>query len=466
MKICLVTAFPPSGRQLNEYALYVARELQRNPDVDLTILADELNDYEFATDADGNPLRVQEQPELPNFNVVRCWKVGSLATPLRLLHTIRRLKPDVVWFNLVFSSFGSSDNPVAAFAGLAAPALTRAAGFYTHITLHQVGEQVDLAAAGVHQEKLYRMGTTVATWTLLKAHSVSVLLSGYRRTLMTKYSAENILLGTHGVITKISSPPDLTQRGNPDLRILAFGNWGTYKRLETLMEAFPAVLKKVPNARLIVAGANHPTKAGYWESVRAAQPAGLPIEFRGYIPRQDVPELFRTSSILVMPYESATGSSGPAHLACGYGVPIVCADVADFKEMAAEEDMAVNFYKIGNAAGLARELTAILQSPELQRSMAARNFAAGVQMSMDSVVRNYLRWFELKKCKNLVRNTTVFPGPRRIWLRSVFPNLGGTLRSKSDARSTGFTNSLAWRKAKTSTHKADVDGYRASQANE
>ncbi len=55
MKICLVATFPPSGRQLNEYAFHLARELQRNPDVDLTILADELTDYEFATDANGNP---------------------------------------------------------------------------------------------------------------------------------------------------------------------------------------------------------------------------------------------------------------------------------------------------------------------------------------------------------------------------------------------------------------------------
>ena len=33
MKICLVATFPPSGRQLNEYAYYIARELQANPEV-------------------------------------------------------------------------------------------------------------------------------------------------------------------------------------------------------------------------------------------------------------------------------------------------------------------------------------------------------------------------------------------------------------------------------------------------
>jgi len=436
MKICLVAAFPPSGRQLNEYALHVARELRSNPDIELTILADELADYRFATDANGNLFDAEPQPELSGFNVIRCWKFGSISTPFRLVNTIRELKPDVVWFNLVFSTFGSPESPVAAFAGLAAPALTRAAGFYTHITLHQVIEHIDFAAAGVRREKIYRMATDVATRALLKANSVSVMLSGYRETLITKYSAKNVLLGAHGIFAKNSKPPDHSRRGNPELRILAFGNWGTYKRLETLMAAFPSVLEKVPNARLIVAGANHPTKPGYWESVRDKLPPGLPIEFRGYIPRQDVPELFHTSSVMVMPYDSATGSSGPAHQACEYGVPIVCADIPDFKEMAADEDMAVRFFKKGDATDLTCQLTAILQSPGLQRSMAERNFAAGVQMTMDSVVRNYLRWFELNRCQKQVRSGALFPSPSRVWLRSLLSTIGETLRPASLGEST------------------------------
>ncbi len=181
------------------------------------------------------------------------------------------------------------------------------------------------------------------------------------------------------------------------------------------MEAFPAVLKKVPNARLIVAGANHHTKAGYWESIRAAQPANLPIEFHGYVSEEAIPELFKTTSLLVLPYDSATGSSGPAHQACEYAVPIVCADIPDLREMAANEDMAVKFYKTGSAADLAEQLIAILQSPELQLNMAERNFAAGVRMTMASVIRNYLRWFELNQCKREMRNTGFYPWRRREW---------------------------------------------------
>jgi glycosyltransferase involved in cell wall biosynthesis len=217
------------------------------------------------------------------------------------------------------------------------------------------------------------------------------------------------MLSTHGTFSTVPIPPDFTKRGNPEQRILAIGHWGTYKRLETLMKAFPTVLEKVPNARLVVAGANHHTKAGYWESVRDAQPAGLPIDFRGYVPEEDIPELYQSSSIVVMPYDSATGSSGPAHQACEYGVPIVSADIPDFRGMATDENMAIRFYKVGDASDLAEQLIGILQSSKLERDMAAQNFAAGCEMAMGNVVRNYLRWFELKRCK------TSYEAIRRSW---------------------------------------------------
>jgi glycosyltransferase involved in cell wall biosynthesis len=429
MKICLVATFPPSGRQLNEYAFYIARELQRNPRISLTILADELTEYEFATDKDGNSLKAEDQPELPGFDVIRCWKFNSLGTPVRLLNAIRKLKPDVVWFNLVFSSFATPDYPVAAFAGLSVPALTRAMGYYTHITLHHIIEHVDFASAGVRQEKMFRLGSDVATRTLLKANSVSVLLSGYRRTLVEKYSAENVLVGTHGTFAPRPSAPDFSKRGNPEHRILAIGHWGTYKRLETLMEAFPAVLKKVPNARLIVAGANHHTKPGYWESIRDSLAPGSRVDFLGYVPEEGIPALFSRTSVVVMPYDSATGSSGPAHQACEYGVPIVCADIGDFREMASDEDMAISFYRIGDASDLGDQLVTILQSREQQRRMAEQNFSAAIQMTMPSVVRNYLRWFELNRCKKAVGAVPSFPRWRNFWQRGIVPLLSDSSAS-------------------------------------
>ena len=41
MKICFVSGFPPSKAVLNEYGFHVARELQADPLISLTILSDE-----------------------------------------------------------------------------------------------------------------------------------------------------------------------------------------------------------------------------------------------------------------------------------------------------------------------------------------------------------------------------------------------------------------------------------------
>ena len=401
IKICLVAAFPPSMGPLNEYTYHIAKEIQHHEGVELIILADELSDYNFVTDAQGK-MTSQDVTRLPGVTVIRCWKVGGLSNPARILSAVRKLNPDVVWFNLVFSSFGTPKSPVAAFLGLSAPALTRAAGYYTHITLHHIMEHMNFNSASTasnSKEKLLRKGSELATRALLRANSVTVLLSDYQKTLEKKYAARNIMIGTHGTFGTISSAPDLSKRGNPEHRILAFGNWGTYKRLEKLMEAFPIILEKIPNARLVVGGGNHPAAAGYWESVRATQRPGLPIDFLGYIPQKDVPELFRTSSLLVMPYNSSTGSSGPAHQACEYGLPIVCADILDFRCMGMDDDMAIGFYKPGDAADLADKIIHVLQSPDLQLRMSEHNYQAGVQMTMANVARTYLRWFELHKLK-------------------------------------------------------------------
>ena len=320
MKICLVTAFPPSGRQLNEYGLHLARELQKNPLLSLTIVGDELTACEWATDAQGKRLEAHE--ELPDFDVVRCWQFNSIRNPYRVLKVIRDIKPDVVWYNLVFSSFATQQHPVAAFAGLCIPALTRAAGYYTHVTLHHLMEHVDFGAANIRAERLFRFASSVATRMLLLSNSISVLLPAYRRTLMEKYRAENVHFRSHGILGARPEPPDFSRRGNPDHRILAIGHWGTYKRLETLMEAFRKVQRRVPSAKLVVAGANHHTTPGYWESIAEKHRDNARIEFRGYIAEKEIPELYSTASVVVLPYDSSHRLQRPG----APGLPVWAAD--------------------------------------------------------------------------------------------------------------------------------------------
>jgi glycosyltransferase involved in cell wall biosynthesis len=378
MKICLVSAFPPSRRGLNEYGFHIARELQRDPLLSLTVLADEL---------DG------QAEELPDYDVVRCWRFGSIANPARLLQAIHDIKPDVVWFNLLFSSFGN--NPVTAFAGLTQPVLSRLSGRYTHVTLHHLMDNISLVDSGVRFPRLYRLGGAAATRLLLMANSVSVLLPAYRRTLIDKYRGENVHFRAHGILGGRPEPPDFSKRGNPEHRILAFGKWGTYKRLELLLEAFERVASQRQDVRLVVAGSNHPVAPGYIESVTEQMKGNPNIEFTGYVAEDDIAELFRTASILVLPYTSATGASGVAHLACEFGVPILSSGIDDFRDMARDEGIAIDFYETGSAESLAQQLDLLLDDGERLQQMSEQNFSAALRMTMPQIIRQYLRSFDL-----------------------------------------------------------------------
>jgi glycosyltransferase involved in cell wall biosynthesis len=308
---------------------------------------------------------------------------------------VRDLKPDVVWFNLLFSSFGN--NPVAAFAGLAAPAMMRLSGCFTHVTLHHLMDNVNLGHAGVRFPRLYRMAGYLATRALLMANSVSVLLPAYRRTLIERYGGDNVHFRAHGVLSARPEAPDFSLRGNPCHRILAFGKWGTYKRLELLIDSFTKLHARIPEARLIVAGANHPKTPGYVESVAERFRDNPYITFTGYAAEEEIPDLFRAASVMVMPYSSATGSSGVAHLACEYGVPIVSADIPDFREMAEDERLAIQFYKTGDADSLTECLGNLISDGSLMREMAEQNFSAALRMTMPQIIRQYLRTFDFKK---------------------------------------------------------------------
>ena len=404
MKICLVTSFPPSRDALNEYGFHIGSELRELPGIALTVLAD---DY------------APVQPELDGFSVVRCWKFNSLSNPWRVLRAIWHERPDVVWFNLGFASFGGKALP--AFLGIAIPFFARLTGSYTHVTLHQLMETVDLKDAGVRFPLAYKIGGFIATQMVLFANSVSVMLPAYRNVLQEKYGRGAVYVRRHGIFSARPEYPDFSKRGDPEQRILAFGKWGTYKRLEPLLEAFELIVRSEPNARLIVAGTDHPKTPGYLKSVQKKYAAQNKIRFIGYVAEEEIGELLQTSTVAVLPYTSSAGSSGIAHLACTYGVPMVASDIPDFRRLADEEGLAIDFFPAGDVGELAQHLIDLLLNRERQVEMALQNVSAAMRMSMPEIIRQYLRTFELRQELSSMRSLSAARRlPAWLPLRNTF----------------------------------------------
>jgi glycosyltransferase involved in cell wall biosynthesis len=375
MRIALVTAFPPSRYHLSEYGYHLAEGL-RHSNVDFTILGDQY---------DG-----PESPELPGFHVRRCWRVGSVNNPRRILAALRELRPEIVWFNLVYSTFGATG--LSAFSGLCTPALVRAAGFRTHVTLHHLMENCDLRHADVAFPRLYQFAGSIATRLLLRADSVSVLSESYRRALVHRYGATHIAVRPHGTLGKPFAPnPAL--RPPSEFRMLAFGKWGRYKRLELLLDALPSVLEAVPHATLLIAGCDHPNRPGYLAGLKQKWGAHPNVKFLGYLDEDRFDDVFRSAHVTVLPYLSSGGPSGVAHIAARFGLPIVSARIDDLVRLAEEEGVALDTFDPNDSADLAARLISLARDPVRQMNIAEQNYRVALDATMPRIVASYLDEF-------------------------------------------------------------------------
>ena len=374
MRIALVSAFPPSRHHLSEYGFHLADELRRQG-LEFTILGDEHG---------------ADEPELPGFVVRRCWRVGDVGNVSRILSAVRENKPDVVWFNLVYSTFGA--NPLAAFAGLCTPALTRAAGFRTHVTLHHLMDVCNLRHADIAFPRLYRFAGSIATRLLLRADSVSVLLERYRRLLEQRYGAINIGVRPHGTLGT-PNPPDPALRPQNEFRILALGKWGRYKRLETLLEALPEVLRAVPHATLLIAGCDHPNRPGYVADLKQKWGAHPRIKFIGYLDEDQFDDVFRSAHVAVLPYLSSGGPSGVAHIAARFALPIIGTNIDDLVRLADEEGLALDTYDPQSPAELASRLIELARAPARQARMSEQNYGVALNTTMSRIVTSYVAEF-------------------------------------------------------------------------
>lgn len=388
LRFGMVTTFPPSTGTLNEYAYHFVRFLAQKPEVsEIVLFADELErgQQELDLSAHGET-RVR---------VVRPWRFGALDNALRILRAVRHSRPDVVMFNIQFATFGGGK--VSGALGLLAPLLLKLAGYKTVVLLHNIMETVDLKSAGYAgnplMERIIRFFGRAITRLILRADLVAVTIPKYVETLENNYGATNVLLAPHGSFEE-TPPPSFNLEQGP-LQIMAFGKFGTYKKVEPLIEALKLLRTNGQQPlEVVIAGTDSPNAAGYLESVRR-QYADVPgIRFTGYVAEEDVPRIFNQSAVVVFPYTSTTGSSGVLHQAGEYGKAVVLPHIGDFAEVIAEEGYTGEFFEPGDSQSLADAIARIIDNPERRREIGTQNYLASRGLPIGEVVDWYLLHIE------------------------------------------------------------------------
>jgi glycosyltransferase involved in cell wall biosynthesis len=385
MKVALVTAFPPSKVTLNEYGYHLAKNFVQNDEVSELVLITDKTDELKQLDFD----------KKEKVTVKECWEFNSYATFSSILKAVKQEKPDYVLFNLQFVKFG--DKKVPSAMGLLIPMALRLLGFKTVVLLHNIMEQVDLEKAGFTQSKtlqsIYNFIGTNLTKCLLKADRLAVTIHKYVDILNAKYKTKNVVLIPHGTFETIKEP-NFEAKSGPK-QMMAFGKFGTYKKVEILIEAVELVRKTTSEElEVVIAGTDSPNTPGYLDSVQKKYSHVPGIIFTGYVEENDVERIFTDSTIVVFPYTSTTGSSGVLHQAGSYGKAVIMPDLGDLALLVKDEGYKGEFFDAESAESLANAITKILSNDDYRKELAKTNYQAASALSMDKIIQMYIDCFK------------------------------------------------------------------------
>jgi len=94
-----------------------------------------------------------------------------------------------------------------------------------------------------------------------------------------------------------------------DKVLLFFGYVRKYKGLDILLEAMPAILKSVPDAKLLIAGEFYDDVNNYYKIIKKHNLSDKVILHNEFISNEEVAKFFTASDLVVLPYRSATQSA-------------------------------------------------------------------------------------------------------------------------------------------------------------
>ncbi|WP_299682874.1 glycosyltransferase [uncultured Tenacibaculum sp.] len=400
MKLAIVTAFPPSKVTLNEYGYHLVKQFRLNHRVEELILL---------TDESVKEEHLFFEEEGCKVSIKNCWKFNSYKNLITVNKALNETKPDAVLYNLQFLKFG--DKKIPAALGLMMPYLSKLKKIPTIVLLHNILEQVDLNSAGITKNKLlqkaYGLIGSILTRFLLKADYVALTIQKFVDTLKDKYKTDKAILIPHGTF-EMPPEPDYALPEGPK-KVMAFGKFGTYKRVEVMIEAVERV-RELTNESLeiVVAGTDSPNTPGYIEEMKQKYAHVPGLHFTGYVAEEDVPVIFGESTVVVFPYTSTTGSSGVLHQAGSYGKAVIMPNLGDLTDLIQDEGYRGEFFEPDNVESLATAIKNVVTNDVYRLELAQANYKAAASLPMSEVAEMYLNYFDKILNKNDVVKTPEF----------------------------------------------------------
>lgn len=343
MHIILLTAW------FFEHAIELANALSKIDDVNITLIMPETTRKYLGSSWD-KILNPNINLRLFSYGSVRSAKNILMAsfTIYSLIRYINKMKPDVIHIQesgnifLIFVLPFIKGYPIVSTQHDVRPHLGFEKGFKS--SLREISRKIVTRYSNniiVHGEYLK---TVAVSYLRIKSDNIHVIpLGQYEVALFKKYEKKG-----------------LREDGN---LILFFGRIYEYKGLEYLIKTESLITKKVPDAKIIIAGEGENFKK--YEKVMINKDNFVVHNYR--VPYKEGAELFQRCSIVVLPYIDAS-QSAVIPLAYAFKKPVVVTDVGAISEIV-DDGVTGSIVPPKNSEALAETIVKLLRDDKLRKEM-------------------------------------------------------------------------------------------------
>jgi len=411
--ICLVSSYPPVRAGESTYAQSYVNAL-------LTYLNNEIEEIFVLSHVDGKKEQQDSSQDPDKVKVYRLFDSHNFLSKnlafLKIFRKIRKIRPDVVHFQY-------PPIPKSRFGGLLGEPLLplflllKIIRVPFVVTLHSIWFP-DEAEARAYELTKNRLLSKFAK------HYFKILMYFFGRIpdklfiLVTNENTKIIQAFSHAYhippeklrveLHGLSYFDKSTEDSNPkSKKITCLGYIVPNKGYEFVLMAMKDVLKKIPDASLVIAGSTISGEGReYFNKLRRmvseySIEGSVTIEER-YLSETEFAEYVRNSAIVILPYLRVLGVSGIMSLAVSYKVPVIASSSGPLFD---EISHIVPIVPPANNYRLAEEIIKILESDEYRKTII-KKYEVYLSTHDWSVVtkENYKEYINLIKLKSPIRN--------------------------------------------------------------
>ena len=170
--------------------------------------------------------------------------------------------------------------------------------------------------------------------------------------------------------------------------VVHMGALSEMKSIEALIEAFGAVARQHPGARLVLAGSAEESGPGHWQALAREHAPGAEIEIPGHVDGARYDELLREADVAVQLRNISNGEASAAVADClAAGIPTIVTDLAWTGEL---PGTAVSHLPPdAPATHLAERIAALIADPRQRATLSAGALAYARESSFRSVALAY-----------------------------------------------------------------------------